>query len=586
MKRTVPVLAWAAAIVLGVAAAPAPGADAPVAAADAEAAGRYLSDVTWLADPAREGRGVGTAGLAAAADWLEERFREIGLAPGGESGYRHRLEVPVAVRAEAGTRLAIDGRELARGADYEITGFSAVGAAAGPIVAAGYGIVAPEHGRDDYSGLDMSGKVALVRRFVPPGDAFADPAVAQRYGDLRHKAFTARERGAVALLVADLPEGEEIDEAPLPQLRIERRGDAGIPVLVLKREVARPLFSGQHSAGANVALSWEKARADNIVGVLRAAPGARREGAVVLGAHYDHLGFGGPGSLAPESREPHLGADDNASGVAALLETARRLAASPPARDVWFVAFTGEEAGLYGSTELVRRPPAGLDLSRAVAMINFDMVGRLRDGRLSVLGADSATEWAALLPPLCGELALECAASGDGYGPSDQTPFYAAGLPVLHLFTGTHDDYHKPSDRASAIDAAGGVRVAALASSVVAAVAARPEALSYQRVAPPPPTGADMRSYGAGLGTVPDYVGPSEGVSGVLLAGTRPGGPAEKAGMRRGDVLVELAGTPIRDIHDLMFVLRAAKPGQTSSAVVLRDGQRVALAVTFDQARR
>jgi S1-C subfamily serine protease len=159
-------------------------------------------------------------------------------------------------------------------------------------------------------------------------------------------------------------------------------------------------------------------------------------------------------------------------------------------------------------------------------------------------------------------------------------------VPVLHLFTGTHDDYHKPSDRAAAIDAAGGVRVAALAAGIVRALDGRDGRLTYQRVAPPPPTGADMRSYGAGLGTVPDYVGPPEGVTGVLLAGTRPGGPADRAGMRRGDVLVELAGTAIRDIHDLMFVLRGAKPGQTSSAVVLRDGERVTLTVTFDQARR
>ena len=562
------------------------GASEATEPAGADAAARYLADVTWLADPAREGRGVGTAGLAAAAEWLEARFAALGLAPGLPGGYRQRLEVPVGVRVEAGTRLVVDDRELVRGKDYEITGFSAAGAAGGPVVPVGYGVVAPELGRDDYAGVDLAGKIALVRRFVPAGEGFADPAAAQRYGDLRLKAFTARERGAVALLVTDLPEGEEIDEAPLPSLHVERRGDAGIPVLVLAREAARPLFAGDHRAELNVALSWEKAAADNIVGVLRADPARRRAGAIVLGAHYDHLGFGGPGSLSPESTEPHHGADDNASGVAALLETAHRLRDVPRERDVWFVAFTGEESGLFGSTELVRQPPPGLVVADAVAMINFDMVGRLREDRLSVLGGDSASEWAALLPALCAELALQCATSGDGYGPSDQTPFYAAGVPVLHFFTGAHDDYHKPSDRPETINAAGGARIADLASRVVATLAAREVGLTYQRVAPPPPSGADMRSYGAGLGTVPDYVGPPEGTSGVLLAGTRPGGPADKAGMRRGDLLVELAGTPIRDIHDLMFVLRAAKPAQTSSAVVVRDGERVTLTVTFDQARR
>jgi hypothetical protein len=242
--------------------------------------------------------------------------------------------------------------------------------------------------------------------------------------------------------------------------------------------------------------------------------------------------------------------------------------------------------GLFGSTELVRQPPPGLALAETVAMINFDMVGRLRENRLSLLGGDSAAEWSSLVPPLCADLGLECTTSGDGYGPSDQTPFYAAGVPVLHLFTGAHSDYHKPSDLPGAINAAGGARIAELAAGLVATLAARESGLTLQRVAPPPPSGADVRSYGASLGTVPDYVGPPAGTTGVLLAGTRPGGPAEKAGMRRGDLLVELAGTPIRDIHDLLFVLRGAKPGQTSSAVIVREGERLTLEVTFDQARR
>jgi hypothetical protein len=283
----------------------------------------------------------------------------------------------------------------------------------------------------------------------------------------------------------------------------------------------------------------------------------------------------------------HNGADDNASGVAAVLEAAYLLRGKPLARDVWFMAFTGEEEGLYGSTELVRQPPPDLALPNALAMINFDMVGRLRDSRLTVLGADSAAEWRGIVSPLCERLGFQCAESGDGYGPSDQTPFYAAGVPVVHLFSGVHDDYHKPSDDTATINAAGGARIAELAADLVGELAAREAKLTYQQVAaPPPPAGADVRSYGASLGTVPDYTGPPEGTSGVLLAGTRPGGPAEKAGMKRGDILVELAGTQIRDVNDFMYVLRGCKPGQSSTAVVLRDGQRLTLAVAFDRSRR
>jgi hypothetical protein len=234
----------------------------------------------------------------------------------------------------------------------------------------------------------------------------------------------------------------------------------------------------------------------------------------------------------------------------------------------------------------MRRPPAGLDPAATLAMLNFDMVGRLRDNRLGVIGGGSAAEWEALLPPACRALGLECRAEGDGYGPSDQTPFYAAGIPVLHFFTGAHGEYHKPSDDAGTINAAGGARVAELAALLVRDLASRDGALTYRRVEAPPPASGDVRSHGAGLGTIPDYVGLPEGQTGVLIAGTRAGSAADKAGIRRGDVLVELAGTAIRDIDDFMFVLRAAKPGQTSSAVVLRDGERVALTVTFDQARR
>ncbi|HEV8241755.1 MAG TPA: M28 family peptidase [Thermoanaerobaculia bacterium] len=555
-------------------------------------ADRYLEDVRWLADDAREGRGMGSAGLVAAAKWLEARFRSIGLQPSVAGGFRLPVQVPTAVRVEPGTALRVDGREVAHGTDFEVAGFSSTGKVAGDVASVGYGIVAPEQGRDDYASVDVKGKVALVRRFVPPGDAFADPELARRYGDLHAKAFSAREHGAVALLVVDLPppddakEEQEVEEAPLPSLHVEERGDAGIPVLVLRREIGRALFAGAHRVEADVRLAHEHADTANVVGVLRATAANEHLPPIVLGAHYDHLGRGGSGSLAPESHDVHNGADDNASGVAALLETARLLAAGPRSRDVWFVAFTGEEEGLFGSTALVRHPPKGLDVEHALAMLNFDMVGRLRNNRVSLLGGGSASEWSELVEAPCRDLGLDCQLGGDGYGPSDQTPFYAAGVPVLHFFTGVHDDYHKPSDDSAAINAAGGARVAELAARVVDALEQRAAPLTYQRVAAPAPSNADVRSYGASLGTIPDYVGPANGATGVLLAGTRPGGPAEKAGLRRGDILVELAGTPVRDVNDFMYILRRVKPGQTSTAVVMRDGQRVIVDVTFDVSRR
>ncbi len=561
---------------------------------------RYLADVAWLADDARDGRGVGTPGIVEARDWLVERFRSLGLEPAGEDGtYLQAFQVPVAVEVGEGTALAIDGAPVAADA-FVPAGFSASASVAGPVVSAGYGITSPEQGIDDYAGLDVTGKVVAVRRFTP--EAVTDDTAKRRLSDLRSKAFTAREHGAVGLIVVDLP-GEGVEEAPLPDLRVDTGSDAGIPVMITTREAAGALFepaapgaagaeaAPPHAATLTVALARRDEPAWNVVGRLAAGrPGApeaaHRQGTVILGAHYDHLGFGGPESMAPGIVAPHNGADDNASGVAAVLEAARTLVArrSELDRDVLFVAFSGEESGVLGSTAFARHPPAGLDLYRTLAMINLDMVGRLRE-KLTVLGIESADEWQGIVLPKCRELDLPCALGGEAYGPSDHTPFYAAGVPVLFLFTGSHDDYHKPSDDWQKINAAGGARVSRLAADVAFDLADREAPLTYERVAPPPPRG-DVRSYGASLGVVPDYAGPGEGTSGLLLAGVRPGGPAEEAGMRRDDLLVELAGHEIRDVYDLVFVLRQAKPGQTTRAVVVRGGERVELTVTFGETTR
>jgi C-terminal processing protease CtpA/Prc len=215
------------------------------------------------------------------------------------------------------------------------------------------------------------------------------------------------------------------------------------------------------------------------------------------------------------------------------------------------------------------------------AMLNFDMVGRLRANKLSVLGSDSAAEWGALVAAACAGAKLECSAGGDGYGPSDQTSFYAAGVPVLHFFSGSHTDYHKPSDTADRINAAGAGQIAQLVADVALTVSELPKALSFQKVAPEAPKG-DVRSFNASLGTIPDYAGPPEG-GGVLLAGVRPGSAAEKAGLRRGDTLIGLGKTELKSLHDFMFVLNGSKPGQTLTARIKRDGKVLEVAVTFDE---
>jgi Tol biopolymer transport system component len=571
-------------------------------------ADRVLADIRWLADPAREGRGVGTAGLDAAGAYVEERFRALGLAPAGDAGgYRQSFAVRTGITVEPATALRLNGAEVPR-ASFQPAGYSGSGKAAGKLVLAGYGLRDPANHIDDYAGLDVKGKIVVVRRFAPDHPAYATPERQRSAGDIRQKAWLARERGARALVVVDwpapakkqTPTGQShgagaagSDEAPLPAPRAEGQGDAGIPVVLVKRAVLEPLFTAlEHrksaSAELEVTLTFTTRPAFNVVGRLRATGPARAAGAVLVGAHYDHLGLGDHHSLAPDSHTPHLGADDNASGTAGLLEAARALAAHPQdlSRDVVFVAFSGEEEGDLGSTHFTRTPPAGLAMSDLRAMINLDMVGRLRENRATILGSTSAAEWPDLIAEACAAARIECGLSPTGgFGPSDQMPFYAAGIPVAHFFTGSHGDYHKPSDIPGRINAAGAAQIAMAVAALASKVAARTEPLTLQRL-PPPPAEGDARSFNASLGTIPDYAGPPAGTRGVLLAGVRPGGAAEKAGLQRGDLLVKLGTHDIGSVEDLMYALNASKPGETVAAQIVRDGRPMSIEVTFQQGRR
>jgi Tol biopolymer transport system component len=568
----------------------------PRAAAEA-AADRVAKDVAFLAAPEREGRGIGTAGLEAAGSHIESRFQSLGLHPAGDGGsFRQAFPVTTAVKIGPKTQVKLGGAVLPSDA-YTVLGFSAQSVARGPLVLAGYGIVEPSLGVDDYAKLDVKGKIAVVRRFVPEAAPFSENEKQRRYGDLRYKAWTARERGAKGLVVVDWPappsppvkDWKMAPEAMLPAPTPEGAGDVGIPVVVVKRAVLEPhlarLAEGKRvDARLEVQLEFEKHDAFNVAGMLEAGEG-KLSGAIVIGAHYDHLGYGGRYSLAPDKSVPHVGADDNASGVAALLEIARHLAASRAQlkRDVVFVAFSGEETGILGSTYFTRvRGDAGME--QITAMLNLDMVGRLRANTLSVLGAESAEEWGPLIAAACEQARVDCASSGDGYGPSDHSPFYAAGVPVLHFFTGAHSDYHKPSDTPDGINAAGTAQVAGIVSAVALGLGER-STLTYRKVPSPTPRG-DLRSFNASLGTVPDYAGPPGGQRGMLLAAVRAGGAAEQAGMQRGDILVRLGTHPIGSVEELMFVLNASKPGETLTAVVIRDGKELQLEVTFQESKR
>ncbi|HET8733932.1 MAG TPA: M20/M25/M40 family metallo-hydrolase, partial [Anaeromyxobacteraceae bacterium] len=364
---------------------------------------RAKADVAWLADPARTGRGVGTPGIDAAADWIEAEMKRIGLAPAGADGFRQVFEAPVGARLVDGNALAVAGKALTLQQDWQPFTFSDDGKAEAEIVFAGYGITAPDLAYDDYAGIDVKGKIVLVAQDFPgesdPKSAFRDPKN-YRYGEWRYKVTNARDHGAAAVLAVrddwnhpakdEIPawKGSPSSRAGLVAARVTLGAmkDAGVDVAALAAPIAGDMKPRSKPTGVKAALSvavaHDRARTANLVGKIAGSDPAVADECVVVGAHYDHLGLGGENSASPEQiGQPHLGADDNASGTAAMLAVARAFASQPPPRrTVVFAAFSGEELGVLGSAHFVKNPPAGCPVAKMQLMVNLDMVGRPQQG--------------------------------------------------------------------------------------------------------------------------------------------------------------------------------------------------------------
>jgi aminopeptidase YwaD len=336
-------------------------------------------------------------------------------------------------------------------------------------------------------------------------------------------------------------------------------------------------FVARSAAAAHAGLPSELP-SQNVMAVLRGSDAALAGEYIVIGAHFDHLGRSGASALDPDSTEAiRNGADDNASGTAAVMELARLLSRHPPRRSVVFVTFSGEELGLLGSQRFVDRSPVPID--RVVAMLNFDMVGRLRNDRVIVYGVETATEMRALVDSAAAGTALQVRGVGDGFGPSDHSSFYARGIPVLHFFTDLHEDYHRATDDPDKVSADGVGRVVGLAERVVRAIADREARLTRVRVSRPPPVATSGRARDVYLGSIPDMSAPE--TPGVRLTGVRADSPADRAGLRPGDIIVEFDGKAVKDLYGYTDALQARKPGDTVQIVVLRDGERVALSATL-----
>jgi hypothetical protein len=573
--------------------------------------------VQTLAAPEMEGRATGSPGMQRAARFIAGEFERAGLEPRGDAGsYFQVFDVVTGIRLGDGNRLRLigidGGREYGIGQDFTPFSFSDSGRMQGAVVFAGYGITAPELSYDDYAGVDAAGKVVLLLSGEPrerdPDSPFRRPE-AYRYTEVRYKVLNAREHGAGAVILVTNPVAHEEEPEHLFAIRgITSSSQSGILAVNALRSVADAILAGTgrslkelqlavdrdlrpqsflvtgRRAELEVRLIHEHGQAWNVIGLLRGTDPGLANQAVVVGAHYDHLGHGGETSLAPSRfGEVHPGADDNASGVAGVIGLARMFAASGGTRrTIVFVAFAGEEMGLLGSAHYVRAPAVPLD--RTVAMLNMDMIGRLRGDTVYVFGVDTGKEFREDLTAANRGIDLQLQFRGEGYGPSDHTPFYGKDRPVLFFFTGPHADYHRPSDTPDKINAPGLHRVVGLVAGVLRRVGDEKGAVTFARAqaSSPPQARGSGTGYGPYFGMIPEFGGPNEGVK---LGGVRAGSPAEKAGLQAGDLIVRFDGKAVRNLEDFAFVLRGKRAGDRVE-VVYRRGAEVRTTSAVLEARQ
>ncbi len=572
----------------------------------------YLSEVKYLASPELKGRATGSPELEKAAGYIAGLFRSFGLKPVSGSDYLQPFTVTV--NAHLGPQNSFSAEDagaaakLIPGRDYTPFSFSSsgkLGNLSGQVVFAGYGITAGDLHYDDYAGLDVKDKMVLILRHEPQENdekSIFDGKELTSHATFADKASNAKMHGARGvILVNDMPAHPKDPDKLLGFGEATGPTDAGVLFVQVKEATAEAWFKAEgrdlHQIAADIdndlkprSFALTKLKVDLSVDVQHDTktvhnveaylPGTTSE-YVVVGAHYDHLGLGDEHSLAPSQIGTiHPGADDNASGTAGVIELARyfskQLSTQPkPKRGILFLTFAGEELGLLGSSWYVNHPL--LPLQNAVAMVNMDMIGRIRDGKVYINGTGTGST----LPKLINDLPPPAGFKFDlsenlGYGGSDHMSFTIKSVPVVFFFSGLHGDYHKPSDTADKINAPDAAKLLDYVAEVVDRLDAAPDRPQFVRVAEPQaPSGGAAgggSGYGPNFGSVPDFDEPPKG---VRFADVRDGTPAAKAGLKAGDILIEFDGKEIGNLYDFTYALRAKKPGDEVLVKVLRGTQTI-----------
>jgi aminopeptidase YwaD len=560
------------------------------------------SHISYLASDELKGRYTGSPGAVAAAEYIRDQFRNAGLKLLGEDGFQY-FEVVVSVKAGPNNSLRINDKNVANSGDYTPFPFSKNGTVSAGVVFAGYGfeIRSDSLSWNDYQDLDVSGKWVMILRGDPEIEKQESRFV--NFGDDRDKVILARDKGAAGVIFISGKKFDSKDE--LVSMYFDKtQSTAGIPVIHIKRAIANEILLTDHltvdslesalisdmkpnskvlsaKVDATTEVLQEKVTARNVAGLLEGTDPVLKNSYIVVGAHYDHLGMGGPGSGSRflDSLAIHNGADDNASGVGGVLELASYLSLEkvPLKRSIVFVAFDGEELGILGSRYFTDNPL--IDLKKVDAMINFDMIGRLKtdDPSIMVGGTGTSKESETILNSL-NTGGIKMSFSPEGYGPSDHASFYADNIPVFFFTTGAHEDYHTPDDDWQKINFEGEKNVLEIGQQLLLTIANKDENLTFQEAGPKQQEGgrASYR-FKVTLGIMPDFTSTVQG--GLGVGGVKKDGPAFKGGMLKGDVITAIDGKQVNDIYDYMNRLKKLQPGQVISVDVLRQDKKVVLII-------
>jgi hypothetical protein len=556
--------------------------------------------IEYLASDALEGRRAGTHGADLAANFIRGTFAQLHLRPlPGLNGYYQPFSLTTSIGLGGGCSLACGDEKYELGKDYAVSSVSSEGAFDAPVVFVGYGVSDAEKQYDDYAGVDVKGKVVLALRFEPENDQgesrFSDNGWSPDVSLVR-KARLAIAHGAVAFILVNPPNhhlddllmpyslapGATVESVGIPFLQVHQSvadgwlKEAGLPNLKSLQgridESVKPdsLELPRVRIAGKVAIDRNVHTVNNVLGLLP-GKGPHADQYILIGAHYDHLGHGGQGSLAPWSHAIFPGADDNASGTAAMLKLAEEFSHRPPPdRSIIFAGWVAEEEGLIGSEYFVTHSP--INLGKLVAIMNLDMVGRVRNQTLYTGGEGTAPEWQKILDDADEDSPLQLRSIGKGgLGPSDHMSFALKKIPVLFLFSGLHMDYHRPGDKAYKINYLGVREVVELAQRIVIAMEDMPK---EQYVSTYDSSGMSLGAPAESkvmLGVVPDYSPKSAAIKGVRITGTTAGSPAAKAGLKAGDIVVRYNGEPVDTLMQLADELAKGAPGEKITLGILRD---------------